>query len=62
MIKKVEKLSRREIKERFEAALRGAFNPPLSPNTVAPKKAKGKPVKDSPSSSASRASAKTGRP
>lgn len=51
-----------EAQRRFEAALRGAFKTPAQPKKVTSKKSKGKPAKASPSSGASRASAKTGRP
>jgi hypothetical protein len=57
-----DEFSEKEAGERFEKALRGAFKTPPEPKTVTPKKAKGKPTKASPSSRASRASAKTERP
>lgn len=57
-----ETFSNEEISNRFEAALRGAFKTPLPAKNVTPKKEKGKPVKDSPSSRVSPASEKTGRP
>jgi hypothetical protein len=62
MTKKVEKLSRREIQDRFEAALRGAFKTLPFTNTVIKKKQKGKPAKASLSSDVSRATSKTERP
>lgn len=49
-----------EATKRFESALRGArLAGRASPKTVTLKKEKGKPAKTSPSSGASRASAKT---
>lgn len=54
--------TKHEIANRFETALRGAFKTPLPAKNVTPKKEKGKPAKASPSSRASPASAKTGRP
>jgi hypothetical protein len=51
-----------EVERRFETALRGAFKTPAAQKNVTPKEKKGKPAKASPSSDASRASAKTGKP
>lgn len=60
--KKGEQYAPTEAARRFEAALCGAFKGPAAPKTLTPKSVKGKPAKASPSSGASRASAKTERP